>query len=281
MPIAERLLTIANNTPEICRKLFKKKTVSGSSIFIDDVSPIEHELNVKLLSDDITDFGGITVTRYGKNLFDLHCEKTTELCVPNTYVVGVARNHMYNPYTITELFVEDNILTLVSNTGYYGVGFFLELDSDTDYIISCDMSDVKNAAIGIGFYDDDWVYTSNISSWHTDYLQFKTPVDSGKVNICLVPTASNIPIIFSNIQLELGLTTTEYEPYKQSQTVIANFEGEIKGLTSLSPNMILVSDNNNINIQCSYRSDDNPSNNEKFTRLKNAFENLKLILEKL
>ena len=48
-----------------------EKTVSGTNVvMVDDVSEIPHDVGVRLKSDTITDFSGISVTRYGGNLFD-------------------------------------------------------------------------------------------------------------------------------------------------------------------------------------------------------------------
>ena len=60
--------TYANNTfaPAI------KNTVSSSVLAVHDVSPIEHSLDIKLLSDTVTDFSTVSVSRYGENLWDFY-----------------------------------------------------------------------------------------------------------------------------------------------------------------------------------------------------------------
>ena len=47
-------------------------SAQGEIITADNVHPIEHKLKVKLSSDTITDFSGVTVTRCGKNLFNIN-----------------------------------------------------------------------------------------------------------------------------------------------------------------------------------------------------------------
>lgn len=55
MSIVDKLATIANNTPEICANLFKSNTVSGSTVTVGDVRPIEHRLGVKVSSKNLLD----------------------------------------------------------------------------------------------------------------------------------------------------------------------------------------------------------------------------------
>ena len=40
----------------------------GSTILIDDISPVTHEMSVKISSDTVTDLTAVKVTRCGKNL---------------------------------------------------------------------------------------------------------------------------------------------------------------------------------------------------------------------
>lgn len=56
----------------------------------------------------------------------------------------------------------------------------------------------------------------------------------------------------SNIQVELGSTATAYEPYKSPQTVTATASGKVSGLLSVSPTMTLISDNNIVTLECAY-----------------------------
>ncbi len=56
---------------------------------------------------------------------------------------------------------------------------------------------------------------------------------------------------FKNIQIEEGYTATEYEPYKE-QTITANADGTVEGITSTSPYMYLTTDNENVTINVTY-----------------------------
>ena len=62
------------------------------------------------------------------------------------------------------------------------------------------------------------------------------------------------------------------------QTAIANSDGTVAGLTSVSPNMMLFSGTNNVTITCDYPSSLDPSSNEKFIELQDAFARTKTII---
>ena len=57
------------------------------------------------------------------------------------------------------------------------------------------------------------------------------------------------------LQLELGNIASEYEPYIEPVTSNADSEGNITGLVSVSPNMTLTSDTENVIIECEYNRD--------------------------
>lgn len=79
MSIAEKLTTIAENEQRVFeagkqtvlnRSNETEKTESGKVVSIYDGSPL-HNVTVRLTSDTITDFSGIKVTKYGKNVTPL------------------------------------------------------------------------------------------------------------------------------------------------------------------------------------------------------------------
>lgn len=58
-------------------------------------------------------------------------------------------------------------------------------------------------------------------------------------------------------QLEVGDVSTEYEPYKGTETYTPNSDGTVDGIKSLSPNMTLLTDTDNTEIVCEYNRDSN------------------------
>ena len=61
-----------------------KNNVTGEHIAINDVSSIEHNLQIKLLSDTITDFSAVNVSRCGKNIFDFESFANEIISYPNS-----------------------------------------------------------------------------------------------------------------------------------------------------------------------------------------------------
>ena len=75
----------------------------------------------------------------------------------------------------------------------------------------------------------------------------------------IVPVGKAIAYLRTNVvvteketfMLELGTTATEYEPYT-CQTVTANADGTVEGLTSISPNITVTTDTDGVLIDCEY-----------------------------
>ena len=59
-----------------------------------------------------------------------------------------------------------------------------------------------------------------------------------------------------NIQIELGTTATDYEPYN-SATFTPTADGTVNGVTSLYPNTTLMTDTDGVLIDCEYNRDIN------------------------
>ena len=64
-------------------------------------------------------------------------------------------------------------------------------------------------------------------------------------------------VTLSNIQLELGTTVTEYEPYITPTEFTPTADGTVNGVTSLYPNTTLTTDTDGVIINCEYNRDIN------------------------
>ena len=286
LSVADKLITIANNTPLVCENLGTKKTASGNPAVVGDVIPIEHGLKINLTSNSITEFSGVKVSRYGKNLFNINRHESDGVPPPSpdrynpeTYTIGQTRNGYYKPSNITDYKFENNGVTMTSKTSYYGIGFPFFLKHNTDYTFSCEVDDVKSFGIGVGFFNENWEHLSNVSGYQKSNITFNTG-ETENVIIVLSPIVANVSVTCSDMQLELGETVTDYESYKEPQTATATINGTVEGLTSLSPNMTLFANVEEICINCTYRSGNNSSMSEKFIELQSTFTNAKETLNK-
>ena len=74
-------------------------------------------------------------------------------------------------------------------------------------------------------------------------------------------------------QVELGTVKTEYEPYVEPFTVSANADGTVKGLMSISPSMMLMTDTADVTIDLVYNADTKMYIDNKFNELATALLN--------
>ena len=78
---------------------------------------------------------------------------------------------------------------------------------------------------------------------------------------------------WSNIQVEINNTATEYEPYKEPQTAIADKYGVVNGLTSISPSITLFTEKD-VTLECEYNTDTKTYIDNKFNELSKALLNV-------
>lgn len=68
---------------------------------------------------------------------------------------------------------------------------------------------------------------------------------------------TSVDTICNNVQIELGTTSTEYEPYITPTEYTPNADGTVEGVTSLYPNTTLMTDTGGVIIDCEYNRDIN------------------------
>ena len=135
MSISNQLLDIAQNIPKIHKagqlailneSKYMHPTVSDFAILVNDVSVVEHNLNVRLTSDTITDFSNIKVSRYGKNLLNI----TPMLSDQNWRKDSTLNVSGYWNYPIKGLTPNIEYTLSMSENGFKGVadnGFYCSL----------------------------------------------------------------------------------------------------------------------------------------------------------
>lgn len=218
-----------------------KGTKSGSAISVNDVSVVEHNLNVRLTSDTITDFSDITVSRYGKNLFNLE----PMLSAQNWRTDSALNIQGYWNYPITGLTPNTTYTISMKENGWQGV---------------------PNDDINVTLRNDVGIFSSAYSLCHrggvASYCKSKVTQTSNENGVLYLsfynPTDERLALFFSKCPemiLAVGSSAVSYEPYKEPQTATANAGGTVEGLTSLSPNMTLISNTDDVTINCEYYRD--------------------------
>lgn len=212
----------------------------------------------------ISDLTAVKVNRCGKNLFSLANRTWANFgAFANTTVRNInkdnfyfrisANNYVNNNTTGFEIINGNSIKITTPNA--YGLGVPLNLIAGQSYIISCIKSDNKKCQINVGYYDIEGNWLSSDSNIST----FTIPENAYWSMLCFV--AANIQeaeeLTFTNIQLELGTTKTDYEPYKECAEYTPTADGTVEGVTSLYPNTTLMTDTEGVIIDCEYNRDIN------------------------
>lgn len=207
-------------------------TATGTGIVnIDDISEIPHDITVQLSSDTITDFSGVEVDVYGKNLisaYDLYSKNGlySTLNIDGRECVRFTDNKEYKLENVP--FKENTTYTLSmwakstikasENTGnsilatfYYSDGTkeSLVISRDRDWRFYSKSSNVTKTLVAIG------MESYNYTNWL--YVDVNT------------------------FQLEASPTYSDYEPVDK-RTLTANADGTVDGIPYHSPNMTVVAD---------------------------------------
>lgn len=202
-----------------------KGSASGTAVRIDDVSPVEHTMKVKV-SDP-----SATLTKRGKNLFDK----------------SSAKNGFW-------LDSSGGVETV--GTAYYLVEFIPVLPNTAYHIGNRGSSRTK-------FYTKEKSPITNIFDTGSFAETFTTPSNCYYVSVTCKDECIN------ELQLELGTTATEYEPYK-GKTYPVNADGTVDNVTSLYPTTTLICNTEGVLIEAEYNRDANKVIGELLALIKNA-----------
>ena len=241
-----------------------KGKASGQYITLDDISPVEHNLGVKVESKDTT------LMTYGKNLFDYDPSNTGG----NATVLEQTENGVI----VQGIVGAEPGIQNYSN-GWYGFTMNEKVVRGVPYVVSCDFTFIEDPyrpdtlntvankirlqieAVGVGTPNSS---NSSLQAFRPEvgvkqrlYRTFVPDCDVVKI---FVPTCSGT-IKVENFMLAVGTTegvATEYEPYsKDSAEYTPNEDGTVEGVTSISPNMTLVPNTGVMIAECEYNRDIN------------------------
>lgn len=133
-----------------------------------------------------------------------------------TYIVGLTRNNIYIPSNVISSNITKNSISFKNNTqSGYGVSVPFLLTIGNTYTVSCKADNNFYPSIGISYYKEDGTlisYTESEIITNNPVKSFTVPENTYYTLILFYGRAGN-EYTFSNIQLELGDTATEYHPY--------------------------------------------------------------------
>lgn len=253
-----------------------KGSESGSVILIDDVSPVTHEMSVKVRCENLFDLTSVKVNKLGENLLNIHnrvlADNSTDTIVgSDTYRVltgnqvfqGICVLNWY-PSNVSHFSISNRTVNFTNTVQYndswvYGIGFDVAVKPNVTYTFSIIS---EQGQVHLGFYDKNGKYLrsrkpENESEYNS--ITFTTNEDEYWCILSIImrsATSDNV-VTVTNMQLELGNTATEYEPYIEPITYTPNADGTVDGVTSLYPNTTLMADTEGVLIECEYNKDIN------------------------
>lgn len=193
-----------------------EKTASGiGSVTVDDVSEIPHEISVQLSSDTITDFSGVNITVCGDSLYTGEFERGS--FSPQTGGVSPSE---YRVRSIAYTPLNSGTYTLLTDEG-------------------------KNLVVYV--YDEKETFMSKESyvTWSsTNALSF-TLTDTRLIKFA-IRKSDDSKLVISDVKFLLLYGEENAKTYNST------VDGVVGGVTSLSPNMILLSDNESVSISMTY-----------------------------
>lgn len=214
---------------------------------------------VPYTENPITDLTTVKVRKHGKNLLPL-----ADSGIYYNGSISSGKPFIYNSSLGISNF---NDIDVSSYRGVYAVIKLIEGKTYTltikNLVNNCA---TKQITLAVGFRSSESTVfgtSEKNNSKYSDYnpSSFTFTVPSG-YPYCLVgfynyPTVSGDTVSFDAMQLELGTTATEYEPYITPTEYTPTADGVVNGVTSLYPNTTFMTDTDGVLIDCEYNRDIN------------------------
>lgn len=199
-----------------------KGELSGEVVAASDISPVEHNVGVKV--SGVADLTAVKVKRQGKNLCELGTKSFTR-------------------------------------EGYYALERPLKAGVTYTFSAYVESTDTDSEFSSVRFYDSSGTYISGhwIERKNAAYKVDFTPSRDVKNIYLYASTASDVSVgdtaTFANILIALKGNDTEYEPFIEPLTYPVNADGTVEGVTSLFPNMTLLTNTSGAVITADYIKD--------------------------
>lgn len=261
--IATKLITVADNSLAVADIVNATKvTASGTAVRVDDVLNVEYPLGVQLKSDTLTDFSGVNVSRYGKNLIDIsiaepYSSKTT-IGLGEDWTLIHNGKTTGSPLSKKGTNVRATLQELVPG-----------IKVGETYTINATTTATRKYIYLQGNYNKSWYFGKSLritEAMLTDAVLFYSDGDG-------------VEVVISNIQFELGTVATEFEPYQEPQTATSDSNGKVAGLTSTPHSMTIVPDSDAVTVECTYFPESAVGIYEKYQQLRTEQTSLQTKLQ--
>jgi hypothetical protein len=230
-----------------------KGTASGSAVAMTDVSPLEHNIGVKLASDTVTDFSSVTLTKYGRNLFNTNWTMINSKVLDAT--TGLPKDWAAS-WCITDFLpIEENgfsvgqTYTASRNIGVESYPICL-YDKDKNFISS---------------HQARYHYTNETAV-------FTIPENCKYIRLSIIVANMNdAMVVLGNYPTIPQLNEScPFEVYKNAEVYSANEDGSVQGIIGNGESMTLATGTEGVTITAEYNRD----LNKAFESLVNAIISL-------
>ena len=251
-----------------------KGYASGTALKMEDVSPLSHNMSVKLTSDSVTDFSSVTVKRYGKNLLNIHS------------VAGISNSSTHT--------IDGKKIKLMKQADGNSPSLAWSLGKYKDYVgktvtisfILLEMGGALGSDTTIGYlYEGNALKDPNAKAI-VNTIAYKSKLNTKVYASVVVPETDRNTDLFvrlymnkgnkegdycivSDLQVEIGDTSSDYAEYVEPIEYVSNKEGEFT-IPSINPCVTLIPLTNGVNIESEYNKDINKG----FAELQNAIISL-------
>lgn len=188
-----------------------KDSKNGSAILIDDVSPVTHEMDVKVrgknLCVDVSD---------RTDVFFSGSPTTTYSITGGQLIKGFAVNGNATNYHITDFVNSNGTVSFKTSNVNYTIGIDVIAVQGETYTVSANITGGTSGSNPIWtVFLKDGLFQS-----YTTAQSFTVPNNCNQAILLIRPSAANTECSFSNVQLELGTTATAYTPYVPDLTAV-------------------------------------------------------------
>lgn len=238
-----------------------KGTEIGNSVFLDDVSPFEHDISVK--ASGVDDPSLLTLYKQGKNLLRFDDGKYTmsrySAGVNRTVTITLNNSHMRIDYEPTSFYDQSNWISAIKpfTTFYLPAGAY-KLGSLNTVRMSgttCTLQ-IINAETGKSI-----IVLQGAGGENGDKVSNAFTLDKGLevYFYCYLENSNTTKATFDG-DIVLYKSTddfTSFEPHITPVSYMPNSDGTVEGVTSLYPNTTLYTDRDVALIECEYIQDAN------------------------
>lgn len=238
-------------------------TATGEAVKMDDVSPLPHEMAVKV--SGVEDISAVKVLAQGKNLANVYGFSTDSLKgqdsvrkLSNSYGTTISTTEPSNTVEITQTATGNASSPSNYTNGFFYIGLPRKPLDGEQVTLSFDVN-ITNNPLNVDsltlFVNDVNLGAATITNGRCrksfTYSAGTTGMQSIEVRV------GGCSMVVSNIQLELGGVATDCEPAIAPTEYAVNADGTVDGVTALHPTTTLMTDTEGAVLDVGYNRDIN------------------------